>query len=60
MFSDFYFHHFPTHLTLGNKALKSAWANDKGFILGTNLLRNKVRFRGRKNQWAINLYDCLL
>lgn len=59
VFPDFYFHHFPTHLTLGNKALKSAWANDKGFILGTNLLRNKVRFRGRKNQWAINFYDCL-
>ncbi len=59
VFPDFYFHHFPTHLTLGKKDLKSAWANDKGFILGTNLLRNKVRFRGRKNQWAINFYDCL-
>lgn len=30
-----------------------------GFVLGTNLLRNKIRFRGRKNQWAINFYDCL-
>lgn len=59
IFPNSFFHHFPTHHALQRRSLKVAWKNRICFVIGTNLLRNKIRYRGRKNKIAIHFHDCL-
>lgn len=48
---------YPTHYPLSRHARKEAWSNELAFVGGTNILRDKRRYRARRNQWALALID---
>ncbi|MBN2331736.1 MAG: polysaccharide pyruvyl transferase family protein [Deltaproteobacteria bacterium] len=48
---------YPTHYPLSRHALRKAWANQLAFVGGTNILRNKRRFRAHRNPWSLAFLD---